>query len=367
MNRDASGSDAKAFGEDISADRDALAVRREMDEAFFIIGPTASGKSDIAERLAPQIDAEIISLDSMSVYRGMDIGTAKPSPEVRRAIPHHLIDIIPPTREFSAAEYVGMAKRTARDIRARGKIPLFVGGTPLYVRLLLEGMFQGPPADPELRRELKRLADEKGGSGILHGRLAAVDPLTAQRLHPNDTKRIIRALEVYIKTGKPISELQRQWGKNTLLTYTENLAIIMRNRTDLKQRIRSRVDEMFRRGLVDEVEQLLASYSAISRTAEAAVGYAEVIAHVEQGVPIEETIERVKQRTWQVARKQLTWFRRFGDSCRLYAGSKELSENIVKRLYIRLRRWHNIIAVSKGLCDREENVNPNSPGDILGC
>lgn len=344
MNGDASKNEAKAFGDARAVDRKELAAREEMEEAFFIIGPTASGKSDIAERLAPKIDAEIISLDSMSVYRGMDIGTAKPSPEVRRAIPHHLIDVIPPTEEFSAAEYVELARRSLRDIRARGKTPLFVGGAPLYVRLLLEGVFEGPSADPELRKKLRRVAEEDGGSKALHDRLAAVDPVSAARLHPNDTKRIIRALEVYELAGEPISKLQKQWGTKRLLTYSDNLAIIVRDRDDLRERIRRRVDEMFRSGLVSEVERLLASYSRISHTASAAVGYAEVIEHIENGVPLEETVEKVKHRTWQVARKQIAWFRRFDESCGLKADSRELSENLINRLYIRLRRWHNVLA-----------------------
>ena len=181
-----------------------------VHDCWFLTGPTASGKSAVGVELARRIDAEIVSLDSMALYRRMDIGTAKPTAEQRRAVPHHLIDAIEPWEEFSLARYVDEAARTVGEIAGRGRQVLFVGGTPLYLKGLLRGIFRGPPADWEFRRRLADEARSRGGDW-LHRRLAEVDPVSAARLHPNDARRLIRALEVFEKTGRPISELQRQF------------------------------------------------------------------------------------------------------------------------------------------------------------
>lgn len=179
-------------------------------DCWFLAGSTASGKSAVGMELAGRIGAEIVSLDSIALYRGMDIGTAKPSVQDRREVPHHLIDILDPHEEFSLAQYIEAAGRVAAEISGRGRQVLFVGGTPLYLKGLLRGVFQGPPADWELRR---RLADEarQHGDVWLHEHLAAIDPVAAARLHPNDTRRLIRAIEVFEKLGRPISEWQRQF------------------------------------------------------------------------------------------------------------------------------------------------------------
>ena len=177
---------------------------------WFLTGPTAAGKSAVGVELARRIDAEIVSLDSMTLYRGLDIGTAKPTPPERRSVPHHLIDVLEPHEEYSLAQYVAAAGRCVAEIAGRGHEVLFVGGTPLYLKGLLRGIFEGPPADWELRRRLADQARQNGGQW-LHQQVAQVDPAAAARLHANDTRRLIRALEVYEKTGRPISQWQRQF------------------------------------------------------------------------------------------------------------------------------------------------------------
>jgi tRNA dimethylallyltransferase len=185
-------------------------VENHTRHCWFLSGPTASGKTEVGVALAPLIGAEIVAMDSMTLYRGMDVGTAKPTAEQRRRVPHHLVDVLEPAESFSLAAYVGRAARCVGEIEARRRQALFVGGTPLYLKALVRGMFEGPPADPALRR---RLAEEarRYGPGWLHARLRVIDPAAAARLHPNDTKRLIRAIEVHEKTGRPISAWQQQF------------------------------------------------------------------------------------------------------------------------------------------------------------
>src|SRR5262245_53528210 len=182
-------------------------------DAWFFTGPTASGKTAVGIELAHKIGAEIISLDSMALYRGMDIGTAKPTADERRLIPHHLIDILDPSEEFSVAQYLEAATAAASEITARGKEVFFVGGTALYLKSLLRGLFSGPPANWKLRRELEETARVEGPAA-LHARLAQIDPTAAAKLHPNDVRRIIRALEVHETIGQPISSLQQQFARH---------------------------------------------------------------------------------------------------------------------------------------------------------
>ena len=257
--------------------------------------------------MAGRINAEIISLDSMALYRGMDIGTAKPTPRQRGAVPHHLVDVIEPHQQYSLAEYVEAAQRCVGEITARGLEVLFVGGTPLYLKGLLRGIFEGPPADWEFRRRLHEEA-RQNGPDYLHRRLLQVDRDSAGRLHPNDTRRIIRALEVFEETGRPISELQRQF---EIGREAEACRVFVLNwpRRDLHARIDNRVEEMFSAGLVDEVRRLLARPEPLSRTARAAVGYREVIEHIRGERDLAETVRLVQRRTRQVAKRQFTWFR----------------------------------------------------------
>jgi len=285
-----------------------------------LTGPTASGKTAAAVAVAQRLGAEIISLDSMAIYRGMDIGTAKPSVAEQGGVPHHLIDIIEPHQEFSVAQYLSAAEQTVREIVARGRTPLFVGGTPLYLKALLRGIFEGPPADWELRRELENFA-EREGNEALHRRLAEVDPESARRLHLEDRRRVIRALEVFEKTGQRISELQQQFERARPAEECRVFTITW-PREQLVERIDRRVDAMFAAGLVDEVRDLLKESGAFGRSAGQAVGYREVLEHLRGERGIAETIELVKLRTRQFAKRQMTWFRSLSE-CRQLPGGGE--------------------------------------------
>jgi tRNA dimethylallyltransferase len=283
-------------------------------DAWFLTGPTAAGKTAVGVELARRIGAEIISMDSMALYRGMDIGTAKPTAAERAAVPHHLLDMLPPHQECSVAQYLDAAGRAAADIRSRRRVVLFVGGTPLYLKALLRGIFQGPPADWPLRRRLEDEARRHGGDW-LHRRLAEVDPEAARRLHPNDTRRLIRALEVFEKTGRPISGWQRQFAVGRPADQCR-VFVLDPPRAELPARIDRRVEAMFSAGLVAEVGGLLRGPRPLGKTARQAVGYREVIEHLEGRRPLPETIALVKLHTRQLAKRQGTWFRSLSE-CRL--------------------------------------------------
>jgi tRNA dimethylallyltransferase len=321
-----------------------------MTQTLYVLtGPTASGKTEAGGCLAAMMGAEIISVDSMNVYRGMDIGTAKPPRHIREQVPHHLVDVVDPSEAFNVARYVSLARQAIQDISARGRAPLCVGGTPMYLRALLSGLFDGPSADWDLRQELYRLgAAGEEGAQALHARLAAVDPVAAGRLHPRDVKRVVRALEVHAKTGVPISQLQHQWGSRLPSLRGARLLALARQREDLRARIHRRVEEMFARGLVEEVRGLLRRAGGMSRTARAAVGYAEVIAHIEEGMPLGEAVERVKKHTWRVARKQMTWLRHFPGVWCVDVSPDESAENLAQSLYKLIESWHNRAAMVGG-------------------
>lgn len=288
-------------------------LNRPALEYWFLTGATASGKTAVAMELATQLDAEVISLDSMAVYRGMNIGTAKPTKEQRAKFPHHLIDILDPDEQFSVADYVDLAFEKAEEIQARGREVLFVGGTPLYLKAMLRGIFDGPPADWDFRREIEQEIEEVG-LPALHDRLMQVDPVTANRLHPNDKRRMIRALEVYRLTGEPISHQQIQFDDGQPAEQCRVFALQW-PREALHRRIESRVDQMFEFGFVDEVNGLLVKHGELSHTAAQAVGYREVIDYIRKDGDLAETIESVKVRTRRFARRQETWFRSLSE-CR---------------------------------------------------
>jgi len=275
---------------------------------WFLTGPTASGKSVTAIALAQKIDAEIISLDSMAIYREMNIGTAKPVPS-ERVVPHHLLDIRDCTEEFSVAQYLEAAHVCVTEILGRGKIPLFVGGTPMYLKVLLRGMFVGPPADWEFRGQVQEQIDLHGNE-LIHQQLERVDPLSAHKLHPNDIRRVIRALEVFHLTGIPISHQQQQF-EDQGATGRQNVFVLSWPRKLLHQRIEKRVEQMFENGFVAEVEALVAQHGSLGRTAAQAVGYQEVLALLHEECSLEEAVEQVKIRTRRFARRQETWFRGF--------------------------------------------------------
>ena len=275
----------------------------------FIIGCTGSGKGELGRELARRTGGEIISIDSMKVYRRMDIGTAKPSLEVRRLIPHHLIDIVEPSGEFSVAEYVERAERAIVDIQGRRRPVFVVGGTPLYMKALSEGIFEGPGADPTVRARLTATA-EREGRQALYEQLRRVDPVAAERIHPNDLRRLVRALEVFELTGRPISGLQEQWDRDRT-RYDCVYIGLRREREDQARRIKERVRRMIAEGLVDEVKSLLAEAEPLSTAARQALGYAEIIEHLEGRCSLADAVEMIKINTRQFAKAQRTWFKRF--------------------------------------------------------
>jgi len=275
----------------------------------FIIGCTACGKGKVARELARRTDGEILSLDSMKVYRRMDVGTAKPSAETRRRIPHHLMDVVEPSEEFSVARYVSLADQVIKDIHERERPIFVVGGTPMYLKALTEGLFDGPGADPDIRARLRQEIDRDGVTA-LHQRLSKVDPVAAQRIHRNDIRRTIRALEVLELTGSPISELQAKWDRQRT-RYDCVLVGLRRDKADQSARINERVRRMIAEGLLDEVRALLAEEPPLSDTARKALGYAEMIEHLQGRVTLAEAVEMIKINTRRFAKAQRTWLKRF--------------------------------------------------------
>jgi tRNA dimethylallyltransferase len=300
-----------------------------LRECWFLTGPTACGKTASSLSLAEQLNGEIVALDSMSLYRRMDIGTAKPTLVQRRRVPHHLIDVIDPHDEFSVADYLQLAEQACREILNRGRIPLFVGGTGLYLRSLLRGVFDGPPADSEFRRAMQQEAERDPET--LHRRLVAVDPDSAQRLHANDRRRIIRALEIHHATGRRASELQSQRPlpphQRPRHTYW-----LSPSRVWLYRRIDERVEQMMDDGLLKEVEDLLALPRKMSRTARQALGYRELIQHLHGEFPLEEAVRHIQARTRQFAKRQHTWFRNLEECREIPVTGEETPQEIVGRL-----------------------------------
>lgn len=275
--------------------------------AVLIAGPTAVGKSEIALCLAERIGGEIIAVDSMQVYRGLDIGTAKPTHADRERVPHHLIDIVELTEAFDAAKFVTLAQAAVNAIQSRGRVPILCGGTGLYFKAFLEGLGEAPPSDTALRAELEATPLEQ-----LLAELRERDPATFAKIDRQNSRRVVRAVEVIRLTGRPFSEQRASW----VSVFSDQCSGarsfgIMRNADDLRARIDARVDEMFRRGLVNETRQLLAHGLAQSRIAMQAIGYRQVVEHLRGERSLNETIELVKIRTRQFAKRQLTWFRKY--------------------------------------------------------
>lgn len=295
--------------------------------ARILTGPTGTGKTALALDLAERLGAEIVSMDSMSLYRGMDIGTAKPSLADLRQVPHHLIDVLDPSESASVAWWLQRAAAACADIVARGKVPLIVGGTPLYLKAILFGLFEGPARDVELRR---RLEDEaaRTGTAALHARLAAHDPAAAQRIHPNDLRRIVRALEVHELTGRPMSAWQSQWPSEPRPGEEAAFVWLDIPRPVLYERIERRVDAMFAAGLVEEVRRLSTAPRPLSREAAQALGYREVLSHLAGQVELEETIALVKTHSRQYAKRQLTWFRHLPGGQAIAAPAPELTVSL---------------------------------------
>lgn len=301
--------------------------------AIYLTGPTASGKTAVGVALARRLDAEVVAMDSTTIYRRMDIGTAKPTIDERGGIPHHLIDLIEPWESASVADFLGWAREAVAAIEGRGRRALFVGGTALYLKALLRGLFDGPGSDPELRRRLEDEA-EASGDAALHARLATLDPTTAARLHPNDRRRVVRALEVIAMTGRPLSELQVEHHEPAPASVP--VYALEPPRDWLCRRIDRRVLAFLDAGLVDEVRSLRQGERPLSPIAAQAIGYREVIEMLEGRAAMSETIERIQARSRQFAKRQATWFRGLAEVRSFPIDPEEDAEAIADRLARRI-------------------------------
>jgi tRNA dimethylallyltransferase len=279
----------------------------EQPQIVIITGPTATGKTALAIELATQYEAEIVSADSRQVYRYLDIGTAKPTPAQRAAVPHHLLDVVNPDKQFDGAQFRTLALAAIESILQRGKRVLVVGGTGLYLRMLTRGLFAGPPADPVLRTRLLE-QEQSEGKGFLHQCLRDVDPDTANRLHPNEIVRLIRALEVFLLTGKPMSHWQREHGFRERRFATLTLGLVCERET-LHQRIAERCQQMLKDGLVDEVRRVWNMGYGPQLPVMKTIGYAQVGAFLQEQCSSEEALAQMTTETKQLAKRQLTWFR----------------------------------------------------------
>ncbi len=281
----------------------------EDDKRYFlpvILGPTASGKTELSLKIAEKFNAEIISADSMQIYKDMNIGTAKVSTEIQNNIPHHMLDIVTPDREFSVADYQKKVDKLIPDIYRRKKIPLMVGGTGLYIKAVTEG-FLLPEMDSneKLKRKLRKLAKEKGNK-FVHNKLAKIDPRLAEKLHPNDLRRVIRGIEIFVQTGKTKTFYTN---KQKSPRYRILKIGLYREREELYRRINRRVDKMIEKGLIEEVKYLCNNYN-LSKTARQALGYKEIISYLEGEIDPGEAVRIIKRDTRHYAKKQFTWFKR---------------------------------------------------------
>jgi tRNA dimethylallyltransferase len=283
-----------------------------LPRALVLLGPTASGKSSLAADLAARLPVEIVSMDSAQVYRGMDIGTAKPSREERSRVPHHLIDVVDPDHAYSSGRWRSDAICAAADILGRKRVPLFVGGTMLYYRALVGGLDALPPGNAEIREKIDEQAALRGWPA-LHAELAQIDPRSAQRIAPNDSQRIQRALEVRRLTGKPLSALQGA-AKSELPFRIKAFALVPRDRAELHRRIAARFAGMLQAGLIDEVKTLRRKYRlTAAMPSMRAVGYRQVWQYLEREIDAAALTEHAVAATRQLAKRQLTWLRGFED------------------------------------------------------
>ena len=302
-----------------------------MHNIICIAGPTASGKTALAVKLAKAINGEVISCDSMQVYRRMDIGTAKPTEEEMEGIPHHMLSVAEPWEDFSVSRYCQMATPILEDILARGKAAIIAGGTGLYMDGLIRGNTFAPYPATGRRQELEALAQAQGIEAVIE-KLRQVDPDSAQRLHPSDQKRIIRAMEVYLETGITITEHNRLTQLQPPKFTAAWFALQDENRAQLYSRIDSRVDKMLDAGLMEEIRTLLTEGIPKKSTALQAIGYKEFIAHLDGEISLEEAASQVKQASRHYAKRQLTWFRKNGQIHWLTRQKGQNTEEILQSL-----------------------------------
>ncbi|NLH40809.1 MAG: tRNA (adenosine(37)-N6)-dimethylallyltransferase MiaA [Planctomycetes bacterium] len=295
----------------------------------LVLGVTASGKARLGFELAKSLDGEIISVDSMKVYRRMDIGTAKPSRQAQEEVRHHLVDVVEPSESFSVGLFLERALAVIDDIRSRGKTVVAVGGTALYIKALLYGLFEGPGSDELIRAELKARV-QREGTARLHEALQRIDPEAASRIDSNDAKRIIRALEVYQLTGRPISSFQKQFDAEKPM-HDWIILGLRRQKEEESRRMNARVKRMIEQGLVEEVRSLLAEERPLSRQARCAIGYAEIIEHLQGRMRLEDAIEEVKKNTRRLAKGQRTWFKTFKGVRWIDVGPEETAESVIER------------------------------------
>ena len=307
-----------------------------MPQIITIAGPTASGKTALSILLAKEMDGEIVSCDSMQVYKDMDIGTAKPTPEEQQGIPHHMLSVAEPWEDFSVSRYCAMADPIVEDILRRGKSPIIVGGTGLYMDALIRGNAFAPCPSTGRREELEALAASQGIEAVIE-RLRAVDPESAARLHPSDQKRIIRAMEVYLETGMTITEHNRKTQEIPPKYHPIRFALTDRQRQTLYDRIDRRVDTMVEAGLIEEIQGLLARGIPEKCTAMQAIGYKEFVAALHGACSLEEAAGQVKQSSRRYAKRQLTWFRRNPENIWLIREDGQTSMEILDsaRQYLR--------------------------------
>lgn len=276
---------------------------------LVLTGPTATGKTAVGVRLAKRLNGEVVSADSMQIYRDLTIGTAKPLPEEMDGVPHHMVDCVSPFENYSAARYAEEAAACCDDILSRGKLPILVGGTGLYLEALLTGRDYAPQGDPALRARLDREFEETGAQAMLK-RLAEVDPDSAGRLHPNDRRRIVRALEIYLCSGITMTEHDRLSRLQPPRYESLRFALTFADREQLYSRINLRVDRMLQAGLLEEVRELLNTGLSPCHTALQAIGYKELVSHLLEGGDLNLAVEQIKQESRRYAKRQLSWLRR---------------------------------------------------------
>jgi len=296
---------------------------------ILILGVTASGKGQLSFDLAEHLNAEIISIDSMKVYRRMDIGTAKPPKEARQRVKYHLIDVVEPSDPFSVGAFIDAASDAMEQIHSRNRKIVAVGGTALYIKSLLYGLFDGAGTDEKIRTELRTRAEAEG-LAELNRELTKIDSAAAERINPNDARRIVRALEVYQLTGKPISSFQKQWEQRQM-KHDWTIIGLRREKADASSRINKRVKKMIDAGLVNEVKSLLDEEKPLGKQARCAISYAEIIEHLSGQTSLEDAIESIKINSRRLAKGQRTWFKTFQNVHWLDIAEDETPEQILDR------------------------------------